>query len=216
MPGQGSISVGDRFGRLTIIGPSPRRRATGRRWGCRCDCGMIVVVAASKLASGNTRSCGCLRDAVTRQRTLTHGLTDAIPEYHVWTGMRGRCLNPRNRVFLRYGGRGITICPAWDTFEVFLFDMGLRPSPRHSLERIDNDGPYSAENCRWATQSEQMRNTSATRLLACHGQTRCLTEWAEVTGLKMSTIHVRLRRGWSVEQALHEPLRGETSRWEHI
>jgi hypothetical protein len=171
---------------------------------------MIVVVASAKLRSGNTRSCGCLRGELNRQRTLTHGLSDAIPEYHVWMGMRARCLNPRQRVYPRYGGRGIAICPSWDDFEVFLADMGLRPSSKHSLERIDNDGPYSAENCRWATQSEQMRNTSSNRLLTCCGETRCMTEWAEVTGLKVATIHARLRRGWTDEQTLHAPLRGHT------
>ena len=182
MPAKTTMSIGAKYGRLTVIGPSPRRRSTGSRWGCRCDCGMIVVVASEKLRSGNTRSCGCLRVVVSRERQTTHGLTEAIPEYHIWRGMRGRCLNPSGPRFDRYGGRGITICPSWDDFEVFLADMGLRPSPKHSLERIDNDGPYSAENCRWATQSEQMRNTSVTRMLTCCGQTRCMVAWSELTG----------------------------------
>lgn len=150
-----------------------------------------------------------------RGRIPTHGLADSIPEYAIWLAMRRRCLTPTCSHYERYGGRGITICPAWTDFAVFLRDLGRRPSSRHTLERIDNDGPYSPENCRWATQSEQMRNTRATRLLTCHDQTLCMTAWAEVSGLKVSTIHARLKRGWTVERTLHAPLRGQTIPWEH-
>jgi hypothetical protein len=202
MPAQVTIPIGARFGRLTILGESPQRSGSFVAWGCRCDCGMIVIVAGVNLRSGHTRSCGCLLADKNRDLRSTHGLTDQIPEYKTWCAMRGRCLNPNNRHYPNYAGRGITICPEWDDFAVFYRDMGSRPSPRHTIDRIDNDGPYSPENCRWASPREQARNRRITRRLTWRGQTRSLGEWAEVTGIPYAVISRRLMRGWTVDEAM--------------
>lgn len=129
-----------------------------RRWLCRCECGGLVVVWGSNLRRGITRSCGCLRREVTGRLRFKHGL-HRTPEHIVWAAMRYRCLNPSSSSWKWYGGRGITICDRWrDDFVAFLEDVGPRPSPEHSLDRIDVDGNYEPGNVRWATPSEQQRN----------------------------------------------------------
>lgn len=129
------------------------------------------------------------------------------PEYNVWIGMLHRCANPKRYGYYRYGGRGIRVCERWQaSFEDFLADMGPRPSPDHSIDRIDNDGHYEPGNCRWATDAEQRRNRSDNRVLCFRGESRCLTDWAAKLGLTDSTIQYRLDvMRWSVDRALTEP-----------
>ena len=124
------------------------------------------------------------------------------PEYIVWCGMRDRCRNPNNKRFARYGGRGINICTRWEDFALFREDMGLRPSPKYAIERIDNDGNYEPGNCRWATKTEQAANQAHTHLLTAFSKTLPVTAWARELGISRTTIRDRLRRGWSPEEAL--------------
>lgn len=134
------------------------------------------------------------------------------PEHNAWQAMRGRCLNPRNRRYHRYGGRGITICERWRDFANFLADVGPRPSPQHTLDRKDNDGPYDPENCHWSTPVEQARNRGGRRptlRLTWQGETLCVTAWAERVGLSTNQIRNRLRKGWSVHRTLTEPIHAE-------
>lgn len=134
-----------------------------------------------------------------------HGLSKSR-EYRIWHGMLSRCTRANVLHYNRYGGRGIRVCERWKSFENFLADMGKRPSPSHSLDRIDNDGDYCPENCRWATKTEQSRNTSANRLITFAGDTKTLTEWAETLGLKASTLYARLvTLGWPLEKAFNKP-----------
>lgn len=158
------ISVlGQRFGRLLVIEEFPAEPGLGyRRARCRCDCGVESIVAVTSLRAGLTRSCGCAIREATRARSLRHGeCTDRkrTPEFRAWVGMKTRCLNVNVKSFPNYGGRGIVVCPRWlHSFENFLADMGRRPSPKHSIDRFDNDGPYAPDNCRWATPHEQRLN----------------------------------------------------------
>ncbi len=132
-----------------------------------------------------------------------------IPEYEVWKKMRQRCCNPRHTSYRNYGGRGIEVCSRWDAFRAFLDDMGHRPSPKHSLDRIDNGGNYEPENCRWATPQQQQRNRRNNHLLTHNGQTMSIAEWSDQTGIHRRTLLNRIsRNGWTVERALTTPETG--------
>lgn len=190
--------TGKRFGKLLVLsfaGKNPRRQSL---WTVRCDCGNDRTVLGYNLRSEHTRSCGCLRGGV-----VTHGMSKS-PEYRIWRAMLNRCSNPKDKLFHRYGGRGITVCDRWHTFANFISDMGIRPSSVHTIERLDNNGNYNPENCKWATRTTQCQNTSRNRLITFRNKTLCLSEWAKRTGIKQSTIAFRLKAGWPINRALTE------------
>ena len=135
---------GARFSSLVVKGLAG---TNPRRWLCLCDCGRTTEVRTSHLTSGHTKSCGCRRVSV-GQAHKTHGMRDR-PEYAIWSKMRDRCQNPRNPSYQKYGGRGVSVCPEWEDFAVFMVDMGDRPTPKHTLERVDVDGDYCVSNVIW-------------------------------------------------------------------
>ena len=189
------IARGTRYGRLTIIEEVTLVRGQPRRARCRCDCGVVSVIRMADLRRGKTRSCGCLIGQVGRERMKTHGATfgrNQTPEYKSWGGMKQRCLNPGNPNYPHYGGRGITICERWrESFEAFLADIGLRPSPQHSIDRIDNNGPYAPDNCRWATRLQQARNQrrrSTAHTIQVDGVDYTVTELAHHLSLSRATV----------------------------
>lgn len=147
----------------------------------------------------------------TKRKYLKRGYTArdsrVVSEYLTWIAMKHRCHNPKAQKFHLYGGRGIQVCPRWrDSFEAFLADMGSRPSPSHSLDRINSNGNYEPENCRWATIYQQNQNRRMGRFITLNGVTRCLAEWEKERGLGRSTIYQRIKNGMSERDAVLSPL----------
>lgn len=168
---------------------------------CKCDCGKVSYAITSNLRKGNSKSCGC---AIDEARTK-HGLTGSV-EHLVWRGMRSRCNSKGDLAWRNYGGRGIKVCPEWDDFTVFLKDMGLRPSARHELDRIDNDKGYEKANCRWIIHQHNLNNKRSNRYVVYDGRRQTIAEWALELGVNYRTLNNRINRGWPVERALTEPV----------
>jgi hypothetical protein len=189
------------FGLLTVQErdmSKPQGNGKEAYWLCRCACGRTTSVRSTHLTRDDIRSCGC------REGRISHGMRDT-PEYRTWLAMRQRCNNPPNPAYQRYGGRGITVDPAWNDFAVFFAYVGKRPSAAHSLERIDNARGYEPGNVTWATPQAQARNTRRNYLITHDGRTQPLIAWAEETGIHWSTIRDRIARGWPVSDALKVP-----------
>jgi len=203
--------IGSKFGRLTVIRrledkiyPSGK---PSQRWLAQCECGKFTEVLWMRLVAGKTSSCGCLRDESRKRVSRTHGLSKT-PAYAVWCAMRARTSNPNNHAFKHYGERGITVCDRWDnSFEAFLEDMGERPTASHSLERIDVNKGYTPDNVRWDTWKVQQRNRRNNRILEIDGQSKCLAEWSDISGLGFSTILRRIKLGWDVKSAVFKKKR---------
>lgn len=196
--------VGQRFGRLTVMGIAPRRSGVKVQWACKCDCGNVCAPQAGSLRAGRVISCGCERKERSRAACTTHGLHSA-PEYMVWYQMHERCRNPRHKHFASYGGRGIRVCEAWQDLEAFLRDMGPRPSASHQLDRKDNEAGYSPDNCRWATRRENAANKRTTVRVTLDGEAMCAAEAARRTGVNRNTVYWRAQHGLTESTGLFAP-----------
>lgn len=181
------------FGRLTV-----QSIASSTSWTCVCQCGRSCVVPTASLRSGNTKSCGCLRN---EGPAPVHGMSDS-PLYKIWSGMKKRCLNVNSPRFKDYGGRGITVCDRWLDFRNFVEDMPERPSEHHSLERKDNTLGYFKENCYWATPKDQANNTRRNYLVEYEGKTYSVAQLAEHVNMPYRKLYKRLRLGWPVSKAV--------------
>jgi len=192
---------GRRFGRV-VANFSTGKNAKGELlWNCTCNCGRTFVTRGSALRTGQCTSCGCAR-----YDFGFHGGTNT-PEYQVCRGMWGRCYNANAECYRNYGGRGIRCCEGFRSFAHFLCVLGRRPTAKHTLERINNEGHYSCSECpeclrlcwprnvRWATRKEQMRNTRKTTFVTVDGVMRPLAEWSDLTGVPRNTAKYRLKQG---------------------
>ena len=188
----------ERYGRWLVLGKDPGRR--GRRL-CRCDCGTERSVAASNLSSGASKSCGCAPKG-----PLKHGLA-GTSTYSTWKAMRARCNNSRHKNYADYGGRGISVCERWNDFALFLADMGEKPAGM-SIDRIDPSRGYAPDNCRWATQAQQMSNMRRNKIVSLGSESLTVSEWARRLKISASVIYHRLAAGWSDADALSIPVKG--------
>ncbi len=187
-----------KFGKLKVLSRS--ENIGGRTaWNCICDCGKSTTVRSYSLRGKDTKSCGCINIETSPRKS--HGLTNHLL-YNTWLGLNKRCNNKNDPKYKNYGGRGIKVCKRWlHSFPNFLSDMGERPNGL-TLDRIDNDGNYEKSNCRWATSTQQKRNTRTTINLTFNGKTQCLFVWARECHLDYNCLYARLKRGWSVEKTL--------------
>lgn len=208
--------TGQRFGRYTVIkraedqiSPSGKHRVM---WLCKCDCGNTNAVLSAALVSGHTVSCGCFKKDHDHTRCMTHGATlghKPTRLYKVWDGMKARCYNPHKAYYAIYGGRGISMCDEWhysfEAFQKWAYENGYDDSL--TIDRIDTDGDYCPENCRWATIKEQSNNKRNNVFISYKGETHTIAEWSEITGIPFHTIRRRYVDGWSVEDVLLKPLK---------
>lgn len=203
--------TGQRFGRLTVLRRGENAlRKDGRHnatFVCQCDCGNVVTVLAIHLKTGNTQSCGCIHKESIGNLNKTHGQTKTRL-YRIYLRMKQRCTNESLSDYQHYGGRGISVCDEWSTFEPFLeWAMQTGYNNTLTIDRIDNSQGYSPDNCRWVTMAVQANNKRNNRLLTHDGKTQTLSQWATEIGIGRSTIEARLSRGWSISDALTKPLR---------
>ena len=202
-----ATETGRRFGKWTALGHAFQiRELPSRKYRvlhvCECDCGAINLVARDNLRAGRSSCC----KSCSLKRFTTHGMSK-LPEYRVYSGMIGRCRNPQCPGFSGYGGRGITVCQRWlDSFANFFDDMGPRPTPKHEIDRIDNDGNYEPGNCRWVTRLVNSRNTRQNQYVEYSGKRMTISELSAETGVLYSRLRSRiLVLGWPVEDAVSVP-----------
>lgn len=183
--------TGKTYGQWTVIERAPSKGNTAARWRVRCSCGNEAEVVGTTLRNGSSTRCqSCNRDGT---NSITHGLSKSR-EYNIWCGIIRRTEKESAKAFKNYGGRGIRMAPEWrKSFENFIRDMGPAPEGT-SVERLDNDGPYSPENCVWATRQTQARNTRQNVEITYQGETLCMADWASRLGIPYSTIADRVRR----------------------
>lgn len=204
--------TGQRFGRLVVEGFAHTDKYKRAMWNCKCDCGKRITTLGVSLRRGETKSCGCLHREMAaksiKEQSITHGKS-YTRLYSIWHGMISRIENENQMYFKNYGGRGIQICDEWrEDFQKF-YDWAVRHGYEEHLtiDRIDVNGDYCPENCRWATVKEQARNRRNNKTLTYHGETMPLAAWSERTGIKFSVLWDRLYNFyWSVEEALETPV----------
>lgn len=207
--------TGKRFGKLVVLSEVAERKNKSILWECRCDCGNKVIVQGMALRCGHTKSCGCLKIEKFTEMAKMHPRKTISKEsktrlYRIWKDMRRRTVNPKRQNYHRYGGRGIKVCNEWfenyQAFKEWAYLNGYKDTL--SIDRIDNDGDYCPDNCRWVDKTEQARNRTNTMYYTHNGVTKTVAEWSEITGIPYTTIVRRIKSGNDLD-ALRE------KRWAH-
>ena len=205
--------TGQRFGKLTALEPTNERKKTGNNviWLCKCDCGNLVKIPTSEFsAKAHTRSCGCWRsEKMTISQTTHGGARERL--YIVWMSMRRRCYEKKNKDYPNYGGRGIKVCDLFQDYGAFrkwAFESGYDPNANYgecTLDRIDANGDYEPQNCRWVSLANQNNNKRDNIKILHNGTTKTASEWERELGYSQGLIRDRIRRGWSTERAITQP-----------
>lgn len=201
------MKIGFTSGRLVVVEELGLRYTNAGKcfssYLCVCECGSVIEVSQSNLKRNHSQSCGCYKRERCYEANIKHGDLASV-EYRAWSEIKRRCYNRNCLSFKNYGGRGIVMCDRWlNSYSDFLSDMGRKPSPSHSLDRIDVNRGYEPDNCRWATKQEQNSNTRRNRFIEHSGKRLTLSEWSRITGIPRITIGRRIDYfGWSVERAL--------------
>ena len=202
--------TGQRFGRLVVI-KRAENQGKQTKWLCKCDCGNVVAVMGSRLRGNITHSCGCIQKEVARERSLKHGGSTSKLR-SVWKNMISRCYSKSDKEYNRYGARGIRVCHEWGEYGNFYkwaISSGYNEDAKRgvcTLDRIDNNGNYSPENCRFVTMKEQSNNRRSNHIIDFNGESHTISEWADIIGIRPSALSRRINAlGWSIEQALTTP-----------
>lgn len=202
--------TGQRFNRLVVLERAENSRSNQTQWLCKCDCGNTVIVRSSSLINGHTKSCGCYSDEVRKINTdrTTHNKSHTRL-YGIWTGMKARCYNPHVKIYKHYGGRGITICHEWRDFNAFYnWAMSNGYADDLSIDRIDVNGDYSPDNCRWVDKITQMNNTTANKYYDFNGEKMTLPQIERVLGYSSGILTQRINKlGMSFDEAIKTPSR---------
>lgn len=202
--------AGKRYGLLTIVEFSHVNKDGKSMYVCDCDCGNRCVKNGKTLKSGAVKSCGCYKTTVTKLRSTKHGYCvdrKKPAEYFIWRAMKDRCSNPKNKAYHNYGGRGIKVCDRWlNSFPNFIADMGMKPFYGASIERIDNNGNYCPENCKWIHLSKQGLNQRRNKRYLFDGKMLTISEISSICGVKSSALYQRIHRGWSDARMLAQPI----------
>lgn len=191
--------TGQKFGRLTVI-----EYVGNKKWKCKCDCGNIVEVKSKSLCSGNTKSCGCYRKERTKELHTKHkGSNTRL--YNIYYRMKNRCYYKNDINYKNYGARGIVVCNEWlnDFMNFYNWAMDNGYKEGLTIDRINTDGNYSPDNCKWSTPKQQAQNRRSNKNYTINGETRCLKDWCEILGLNYSTIYARINKQcWPIEKCL--------------
>lgn len=210
--------TGQSFGRLTVVGEyKGEKKYAGSKWICKCICGNTAIIARSSLVGGRTKSCGCLNDEVRRkpkekERKRSEKYKKIENRYY---GIKRRCYSEKDKWYHNYGGRGIRMCDEWIGEDGFMnfYNWAINNGYNDflTIDRIDNNGNYSPENCRWVTVKQQSNNRRTNRIVEYKGESHTVSEWSEITGIKERTLLNRLDR-WSVQEALEKEVDKRYSR----
>lgn len=193
---------GQQFGRLTALYRLHNYHDKHTKWLCVCDCGNLKEVRYEHLKNEMIVSCGCYHKEIVKNVNTKHGKHNT-PLYNIWLCMKGRCYYVDDKRYKNYGGRGIAVCSEWkDDFQAF-YNWATSNGYKEGLtiDRIDNDGNYTPDNCRWATRKQQARNTRRTLNITINGETHCLKDWCKILGLNYDTVKYRIHHNWSIERA---------------
>lgn len=214
--------IGKKFGRLTVISLHHKKQKYKKYktniikdgfayfYTCKCDCGQICIIEKTKLKCGHTQSCGCLQKEKISKTKKIHGM-EKTRLYHIWQGIKRRCLNPNDIGYKQlYGSQGITICEEWKNSSTAFINWALKNgyNDKLTIDRIDNSKGYAPDNCRWSTPKQQARNTKHNHLITYKNKTHCIAEWAEILGFSYATLYQRIvKHKWTLERAFTQPAR---------